>query len=68
MKTRDKYEVKEGMWIEDTNGIYEVEKIYPDNTARVKEIVFPDDNDPDKWEYGDTLDRNKYEIGNCYYL
>lgn len=52
MKTRDKYEIREGMWLSSTDEIIEVGRIF-DGEFEAREIIF-DEEDPDKFTYGDT--------------
>ena len=52
IKTRDGELVKVGMWISNTAGIYEVTEI-GSKYVTGREIVFDEENE-EKWEYGDT--------------
>lgn len=57
MKTRDGYEIKTGLWLSSTDGIVEVVNVYADE-FEVTEVIF-DEDDTDKFEYGDVYTLTK---------
>ena len=64
-KTGDGYEVRIGMWLENTSGVYEVTSI-EENYVSVKEVIFEDD-ESDKYQLGDTYRMTKQEMKHVYY-
>ena len=64
MKTKDGYTINEGMWIYDTTGCYEIKSI--GDVVELREILF-DDEDPEKFNYGDYRRLKPSEIKNNFY-
>jgi hypothetical protein len=64
MKTRDGYEAREGMWVSDTTGTYEIKQI--DKFVYLREIVF-DEEDPEEYELGDERILTEREFGKMSY-
>lgn len=52
MKTRDGFEIREGMWLSSTDNIIEVVKVL-NGEFEAREIIF-NEEDPDQFEYGDA--------------
>lgn len=66
MKTKDGYLIHTGMWVYNTNGVYEIKEIRP-TVIVIKEVLF---DSPNADEYGsigtDTLGDPIYEYSEPY--
>lgn len=52
LKTKDGYELKVGMWIHSTAGVFEVIELHNDSTpahAYIAEVIWNDEENPDKY-------------------
>lgn len=64
MKTKDGYLIHPGMWVYNTNGVYEIKEIRP-TSILISEIEF-DSDDSDGYGYSDTYTVLPREIRNNY--
>lgn len=64
LKTKDGYEVKEGMWISSPDTVCEVNKIF-DDKLYATEIIYTDDKG--SYELGDKLTITKNDLHHYSY-
>ena len=65
LKTKDGYEVAEGMWVSDHKGTYEIVKIdYERQQVEVNEIEYIENDD---YRVTDTYYRTFHDMKDCYY-